>query len=182
MPKKQQKEPFLHIQQTGIKPPVGHMQEIFISRIAEKEKKELAKEHLEQHDDKSVAEEKKATQADRKNEQELIIKNQENEEKELEDRKTNPSSFSANQERKPRSSFQRLKGFKEMTIMERVNYLVDFPKQIPPVSCIFETEEKTVRGIFVGKTDDSIDIRKHDGKITTIPIESLKDVKMIGLR
>ena len=185
MPKKQQKEPFLHIQQTGIKSPVGHMQEIYISRIGEKEEKEQTKRFNEQHDENGAADKNKAIHSEPKEEQEKKTVGKAKdvmEEKNDEEKKDSLSPYSANQERKPSPSFQRLKSFKEMGILERINYLVDFPKQIAPVSCIFDTEEKTVRGILVGKSDDTIEIRKHDGNIISINITSLKDIKMIGLK
>ncbi len=187
MTKKQQKEPFLHIQQTGIKAPVGHMQEIFISSIAEKEKKEQAKHINEHHGEHGVGSEKKAVPLQVMDEQAKMTlekSKEENEEKKDDERSqsSTPTSNSANQERKRGTSFQRLKSFKEMSILERINYLVDFPRQLTPVSCIFETEEKQVRGILIGKSDETIEIRKQDGKMTPININLLTDIKMIGLR
>ena len=51
-------------------------------------------------------------------------------------------------------SFNRIKGFKEMTILEKLNYLENFPKQLPPVPCIFMTNNSSIKGFLQKVMED----------------------------
>jgi hypothetical protein len=79
-------------------------------------------------------------------------------------------------------SFKRVKSFKEMSTTEKLNYLVHFPKLLPPVPCIFITGNRSVKGFLVSKTEDSIEVKQFNEKIIQILIEHLTDVKMIGIQ
>lgn len=71
--------------------------------------------------------------------------------------------------------------FKEMAINEKLEYLIRFPKQLPPVPCIFTTGNRSIRGFLVSKNERKIDIKTFDEKILTLPILELKDIQMIGV-
>lgn len=79
-------------------------------------------------------------------------------------------------------SFKRVKSFKEMSTTEKLNYLVHFPKLLPPVPCIFVTANSSVRGFLVNRTEDSVEVKQFNEKILQIPLEKLTDVKMIGIQ
>lgn len=79
-----------------------------------------------------------------------------------------------------RSSFNRVKPFKEMNNSERINYLLHFPKQLPPVPCIFQTEETSFKGILINKNETIIEIKLLDDTMATIEIDQIKEIKMIG--
>ncbi|WNS76889.1 CotO family spore coat protein [Bacillus sp. DTU_2020_1000418_1_SI_GHA_SEK_038] len=192
MPKKKEKEPFFHITQPGIKIPQANMQEIFSSKKAEKQKKDHSahpkgkdqKEH-ELKEEKTLSEQvesklKDAALAGKDSEKKVqeIIENFEAENS----NKEGDSPFASHIKRKPGPSFKRLKSFKDMNTIERLNYLIDFPKQLPPVPCIFETEKESWRGILVGKAEETIEIKMFDGKTKSIEIQTLKEIRMSGLR
>ncbi len=173
------KKPFLHIQQAEIQLPMRHMQEVYHSRkLEKKDKRDLphgVEESLSQDNQLGAAAleanvEKHPDEANELKKVESI-----NSEKDS-------SPFVRHQEKTTKASFQRLKSFKEMNILEKLDYLIDFPKQLSPVSCIFETADDSIRGFLVKKTEESIEILKQDSKFLSIDIESLKEVKMIGIR
>ncbi len=49
-----------------------------------------------------------------------------------------------------------------MNTIERLNYLVHFPKLLPPVPCVFVTKSRSVKGFLVKKTEDSIEIKQFN--------------------
>ncbi|MCQ6274290.1 hypothetical protein JMM81_04775 [Bacillus sp. V3B] len=89
---------------------------------------------------------------------------------------------SANKQKQHSYSFKRVKSFKEMSTTEKLNYLVHFPKLLPPVPCIFITGNSSVRGFLMNRTEESVEIKQFNETIMHIPIENLTDVKMIGLQ
>jgi hypothetical protein len=90
---------------------------------------------------------------------------------------------SSNPTRKKQSySFNRVKSFKEMNTIERLNYLVHFPKLLPPVPCVFVTKSRSVKGFLVKHTEDSIEIKQFNDQMMQISIRELIEVKMIGLK
>ncbi|MDZ5470372.1 CotO family spore coat protein [Bacillus sp. 31A1R] len=90
--------------------------------------------------------------------------------------KEEPTSTEVKQE----SSVKRVKSFREMTTLERLDYLLNFPKQLPPVPCLFQTEAKGLKGFLVGKTEDSIEVKLMDKSKTHVAISELKEVRMLG--
>ena len=56
-------------------------------------------------------------------------------------------------------NFNRVKGFKEMNLIERLEYLANFPKALPPVPCVYYTEEKNYQGYLVEYNEQEITIR-----------------------
>jgi hypothetical protein len=86
----------------------------------------------------------------------------------------------SNQEKQ--RAFNRIKGFKEMDLMERLEYLDNFPKALPPVPCVFYTEEKNYQGYLVEYNEQDVTIRFPNQTTETIPFKNLKDVMMIGIK
>jgi hypothetical protein len=81
-----------------------------------------------------------------------------------------------------RSSFSRVKPFKEMDVSERLDYLINFPKMLPPVPCFFNTVEGGYHGYLTGYDEHQVTIQFHDQTSKTLPIEAIKDVMMIGIK
>ena len=71
----------------------------------------------------------------------------------------NEENKAANKVRKNNVHFNRVKVFKEMNLIERLEYLANFPKALPPVPCVFITEEKNYQGYLVEYNDQEITIR-----------------------
>jgi len=189
MPENKNKEPFLHIQQPGIQVPVRHMQEVYRSRKAEKKKEEkrdlLNVNKVEEVSTEKDSKLKNAEEENLERQNELVVNELKEESEPIDSEKEKRkqlSPFLQYREKKAGSSFQRLRSFKEMNILERVEYLVEFPKQLTPVTCIFETEDNSIRGILKGKTEENIEVRKNDGNVVSIEIKSLKDIRMLGMR
>jgi len=78
-------------------------------------------------------------------------------------------------------SLKRAKTFKEMVIDEKLEYLIRFPKPLPPVPCIFTAGNRTIRGFLMSNNERKIDIKTFDKTVLTIPIYELKDIQMIGM-
>ncbi|WP_080847119.1 CotO family spore coat protein [Cytobacillus gottheilii] len=167
---KEKKEPLLYINQPNIHYPEVNMQSVFSSKKTKVEE-EVQPEVTAKVD--TFKEEKRTEEvvASIENKQDVI-----EEYDEQQSVQSNPFS----KERK--SSFTRLKSFKEMTVLERLHYLDHFPKQLPPVACIFESTDSSVKGFLVNKTDFVIDVKTFNNNVETLDIRDLISVKMIGLR
>ncbi|OIK11167.1 hypothetical protein BIV60_18615 [Bacillus sp. MUM 116] len=83
---------------------------------------------------------------------------------------------------KPRYPFKRVKSFREMNMTERLDYLVEFPKALPPVPCVFYTKDKNYQGYLQDYEGQEITIQFHDQTTKKIPVKELKDVIMIGIK
>lgn len=79
-----------------------------------------------------------------------------------------------------RYAFKKVKSFKEMDINERLVYLAKFPKQLPPVPCLFITEETAYKGYLKTVEEDEVQIVLSNKKPVSIPLNLLKEVKMAG--
>ncbi len=189
MPKMNKKEPFFHITQPGIQRPVPNMQETFSSKAAEREKKKTASANnvkdLNDHETLGTKEHEELAENERK---EVVVKESgkateliENYEAENRENESE-SSLAPHIRKRPEPSFKRLKSFKEMNTEERINYLLNFPIQLPPVPCVFETEAGSFRGVLIGKTDELIEIKLLDGKTRELQIQSVKEIRMVGIR
>ncbi|KML45960.1 MULTISPECIES: CotO family spore coat protein [Bacillaceae] len=177
MTEKREKEPLFYIQQPNFQIPENRMQTIYSSRKAEQERKQ--KENLLDFavpkEVQKVPEEKVEKTAGQMEVQEAI----EEFESGREEKKGASFAFTT-EKRKP--SFNRVKSFKEMDTLERLDYLIDFPKQLPPIPCTFETGEKAIRGFLVSKNEEWIEVKLFDERIEKINLQSLNAIKMIGLR
>lgn len=163
--KNTKKGPLLYVSQTFLNTPVKNNQEVFTTRQEvqlpieepqleeEKEKKKVFEVSLAKTDLPKVSKKKEVKEE---------IKAQTNQEKQR--------------------NFNRVKGFKEMNLIERLEYLANFPKALPPVPCVYYTEEKNYQGYLVEYNEQEITIRIPNQKTETIPVKNIKDIIMIGIR
>ncbi|WP_040204560.1 CotO family spore coat protein [Neobacillus jeddahensis] len=91
-------------------------------------------------------------------------------------------SVANNKEKLHRASFNRVKSFKEMDLLERLDYLINFPKVLPPVPCVFYTTENNYQGYLTEYTPQQVTIQSKDNTTRTIPFEELKNIIMIGIK
>ncbi|MDF2789317.1 MAG: hypothetical protein K0S80_2415 [Neobacillus sp.] len=164
MEKKTKRGPLLYVSQTFLDTPVKNMQEIFTNR--QEVQLPLEEPQLEEESNKKVFEVSLA-KTDLPKESKV---------KEVKQEKKTQS----NQEKQ--RAFNRVKGFKEMDLMERLEYLDNFPKALPPVPCVFYTEEKNYQGYLVEYNEQDVTIRFPNQTTETIPLNILKDVLMIGIK
>lgn len=203
------REPLLYVNQpTTMQPPQVNMQEVFSARKAKELKKRMetkqATEKITQMENEMKSEAKTDTKRPKKKKIHYLedlgeetgifgapikkkdddgaepspsgnaeeAKEQEQEqEQEVDKPRKNPSSH----------FFQKVKSFREMNTIERLEYLHNFPKQLPPVPCLFQTENRAIRGYLNGKTNDEIEVLLFDKTLKTLSIKELKSVRMIGL-
>lgn len=191
MTKRKEKEPLFYIQQPTFQFPTIKMQETYSSKKAESQKNAQKKELIEPSpklDDRegefTSTKHQKEMQGEKGYKAEPLQR--EKVQKAIEEYETGrrkneeTASFGFRTERK--SSFQRVKSFKEMSIKERLTYLIEFPKQLPPVPCIFIANGNTFKGFLIDQTNEMIDIKQLNGDALKIAISELEDIKMIGLR
>jgi hypothetical protein len=164
MEKKTKRGPLLYVSQTFLDTPVKNMQEIYTNR--QEVQLPIEEPQLEGESNKKVFEVSLAKTDVRK---ESKVKEAKQENKSL-----------SNQEKQ--RTFNRVKGFKEMDLMERLEYLDNFPKALPPVPCVFYTEEKNYQGYLVEYNEQDVTIRFPNQTTETIPFKNLKDVMMIGIK
>ncbi|WP_071393929.1 CotO family spore coat protein [Bacillus tuaregi] len=212
MPEKQSRDPLLYIHQPDFVYPKANMQQTYIvnmtkhksekstiAQIPELETEEVsttkhtaelqeseAEKAIEEQQRVRIAEQKskKTVDADKKQQkQELDRKEVQDVINQYHHQKQDKDSPSSKTKGKQHSySFKRVKSFKEMNTVEKLNYLEHFPKLLPPVPCIFVTGSSSVRGFLMNKTEDSVEIKQFNEKILQIPIEQITDVKMLGLQ
>lgn len=92
-----------------------------------------------------------------------------------------PASSFQHQE-KHKTSFTRVKPFKDMDLTERLDYLINFPRVLPPVPCVFFTAEKNYQGYLKEYDGRQVTIQFHDQTSKTFPLEELTNVIMIGIK
>jgi len=206
MSSKQSRDPLLYIMQPTIRFPKATMQETFVvARNSQEDKKPLLNEEAKKKFDseldspttnpaEAIAENKgntvtldkekkvrKKVAAGKKNlesdeVQEIIHHYHQDQTYQEETPATKPE---ANQHS---YSFKRVKSFREMNIMEKLNYLELFPKQLPPVPCIFMTKSSSIKGFLVQLSEDVIEIKQFNDKKVELLINEITDIKMIGLK
>jgi Spore coat protein CotO len=164
MEKKAKRGPLLYVSQTFLDTPVKNMQEVFTNR--QEVQLPIEEPQLEEESSKKVLEVSLAKTDLPKQSKVKEVKQEEKSQN--------------NQEKK--RTFNRVKGFKEMNLIERLEYLDNFPKALPPVPCVFYTEEKNYQGYLVEYNKQDVTIRFPDQTTETIPFESLKNVMMIGIK
>lgn len=192
---KEKREPLLYIHQPAFKAPEGKMQETFSSRKAEERKREQLLEKDLEKKSPGNSEEKRVKKkgkifseelqgvtggfASPSHKEQLPSEEVQKMIEEYDEEKREISSES--EDSQSDFFFKRVKSFKEMNVMERLDYLNDFPKQLPPVPCLFQTDKKAVRGFLTEKTEERIEVKLLDKSTISIPINEIKQVKMIGL-
>ncbi|MBL4952416.1 CotO family spore coat protein [Neobacillus sp. OS1-32] len=80
------------------------------------------------------------------------------------------------------SHLKRVKPFNEMDVKERIDYLLNIPKVLPPIPCVFYTTTENYQGYLAGFVDNEITIQFHNKSTKTIPLDQLKNIIMIGLK
>jgi hypothetical protein len=95
--------------------------------------------------------------------------------------KTPVTSATTHQNRQ-HTTFNRVKPFKEMNMEERLDYLINYPKVLPPAPCVFVTEEKSYQGFLIEYDGQEATIRFHDQSTKTIPVQALNNVFLIGIK
>lgn len=164
MEKKTKRGPLLYVSQTFLDTPVKNMQEIFTNR----QEVQLPMEEPQQEEESN----KKVYEVS-------LAKTDLTKESKVKEVKQEKKTQS-NQEKQ--RAFNRVKGFKEMNLLERLEYLDNFPKALPPVPCVFYTEEKNYQGYLVEYNEQDVTIRFPNQTTETIPFKNLKDVMMIGIK
>lgn len=165
MEKKTKRGPLLYISQPFSTPPAHNMQETFSSR----QELQLPVEEPEQEEE---VQKKKVFEVS------LAKTNKPKETKSIEVKKETIAEKKQDHHRK----FNRVKGFKEMNLHERLEYLANFPRALPPVPCVFYTEEKNYQGYLLEYNDQELTIQFPNQTTETIPVKEIKDVMMIGIR
>lgn len=163
MEKKTKRGPLLYVSQTFLDTPVKNMQEVFTNR--QEVQLPIEEPELEEESNKKKFFEVSLAKTEiPKEPKEKEVKQVHNIQKE-----------------KPRT-FNKVKGFREMDLMERLEYLENFPKALPSVPCVFYTEEKNLQGYLVAYNEQDVTIRFPNQTTETISLKNLKDVLMIGIK
>ncbi|MGD6855219.1 CotO family spore coat protein [Bacillus infantis] len=180
---KKTKEPMLYIHQPSFKMPDIKMQEVYSAKNAKKQEKLPADRQTADNSKKSKPSGQREesifgpagpelVSAERKEVVQSAISDYQDAHLEKKEEESRKQGF---------FSFQRVKPFKEMNVEERLEYLVNFPKQLPPVPCLIFTEEKTFRGIVQSMpSEHEVEIKLMDQSLETISIKSIKEIRMIG--
>ena len=175
MSRKKSKGPLLYIQQPFARTPAMNMQDTYTIRHEEV----ILEEEVPKEEESS----KKISLAKK----EIIQDNATREITKLEDPSTtvqtkSPASSTPSQDKKPTSSFNRVKPFKEMNIMERLDYLNNYPRVLPPARCVFVTLEENYQGYLIEYDGQEATIQFQDKSTKTFPANALKNIIMIGIK
>ncbi|SDN15091.1 CotO family spore coat protein [Bacillus sp. OK048] len=165
MEKNTKKGPLLYVSQTFLNTPVKNNQEVFTNR--QEVRLPIEEPQLEVDRDKKKVFEVSLAKTELPNESKLKEVKEEN-------------KAQKNQEKQ--RTFNRVKGFKEMKLIERLEYLANFPKALPSVPCVFITKEKNYQGYLVEYNDQDITIRIPNQETETIQIKDLTNIMMIGIK
>jgi Spore coat protein CotO len=178
MATKKSKGPLLYIHQPFVRTPATNMQDVYTSS---QEIEELeAEKPLEEEIKKKISLSKKDIVQEPA--QKEVTKDKKSEiSAAAVPSKSVKSSPSINQG-KQHSSFKRVKPFKEMDIKERLDYLINYPKVLPPASCIFITDDQNYQGYLIDYTGEEITIKLFDQSSKTVAINTLKGVNLMGIK
>ncbi|MDN3015056.1 CotO family spore coat protein [Paenibacillus sp. BSR1-1] len=158
MSKKRSQEPLLFTNQPISQTPSNHnMQEIYTNRHEREQQKE----------DNHIVETKKRVKKEAIPDDIAMD--------------VNKKESKTNQE-KIQSSMSRVKPFKEMNIVERIEYLLNFPKVLPPAPCVIYTAKNRYQGYITEYADNRVTIQSPDQSSNTILLEDIKNVIMIGIK
>ncbi|MEH7436422.1 CotO family spore coat protein [Neobacillus drentensis] len=164
MSTKKNQGPLLYVNQPFSRTPTNtNMQEIYISKGDQEDLEEEKPVETESKKKISLAKKEIVQEAETKKEATL-------------------QSSDSLQQQEPKPSFKRVKPFKELNIKERLDYLINFPKVLPPVPCVFYTKEENYTGYLTAYDDGQITIQFHDQSTIDIPLVELKDIIMIGIK
>ncbi|GHH98451.1 CotO family spore coat protein [Neobacillus kokaensis] len=93
-----------------------------------------------------------------------------------------PGAVDIKPKEKIHSALKRVTPFNELDIRERIDYLLNIPKVLPPVPCVFYTANKNYQGYLTASEENQITIQFHNKSTKTIPIDEIKNIIMIGLK
>jgi hypothetical protein len=189
------RDPLLYIIQPTISYPKVNMQDSFVMKKPGAEQSVFQdvnekKEDKEKKETETEKNEKEGTENEKSDQKKKVSLEKENltpdDIQELihqyhEENKKEEAPVSKGSKKHPFYTFNRVKSFREMNILERLHYIENFPKQLPPVPCVFVTKSQSVKGFLLNKTDDVIEIKQMNQNIAEIHIADLVEVKMIGL-
>jgi hypothetical protein len=166
MEEKTKRGPLLYISQAFSGAPANNMQEVFMS----KQQIELPVEEQQPMEEKTK----------RKGFEVSLVK------AELPDvakkKKPEDAAVQKKDDKQHRHSFSKVKSFKEMNVSERLDYLMNFPKSLPPVPCVFFTEEKNYQGYLISYKENEVTIQIPNQASITIPADEITNVIMIGIK
>ncbi|QXE02740.1 CotO family spore coat protein [Terribacillus sp. DMT04] len=82
----------------------------------------------------------------------------------------------------PEDPKQKKKGnFKDLSLIEKIDYCLNLPSQIPRMKCEIVTEETSIIGIIMGIEDDVIQVKSVRRPFKReIKLASIKDIKLLG--
>ena len=167
MSKKTSKGPLLFIHQPFARTPANNMQDIYTSRQEDVQ--------VEEEEPIEVESKKKISLAKKEILQEPIPKEV--------TKSDNPQTTSApTNQGNHHSSFKRVKPFKEMNVEERLDYLINYPKVLPPPPCVFITDEGNYQGYLTEYDGNEVTIRFHDQTMKNVSVNALKNVMLIGIK
>ncbi|WP_066252210.1 CotO family spore coat protein [Neobacillus drentensis] len=164
MSKKKSKGPLLYIHQPFARPPATNMQDSYSIKL-----------------DEVLIEEETPIEAESKKKISLAKKDIEPEPKTKEENKLENQQKTAISD-KHHSTFKRVKPFKEMNVIERLDYLINYPIVLPPPPCVFITDEGNYQGYLTKYDGNEITIRFHDQTKKTVSVNALKNVMLIGIK
>ncbi|NHC40225.1 hypothetical protein G6549_09595 [Bacillus sp. MM2020_1] len=164
MSKKKSKGPLLYIHQPFARTPATNMQDTYSIKL-----------------DEVLIEDEMPIEVESKKKISLAKKDIEPEPKNKEENKLeNPQKTSISD--KHHSTFKRVKPFKEMNVIERLDYLIKYPIVLPPPPCVFITDEGNYQGYLTKYDGNEVTIRFHDQTMKTVSVNALKNVMLIGIK
>ncbi|SEU02694.1 Spore coat protein CotO [Salinibacillus kushneri] len=73
------------------------------------------------------------------------------------------------------------KGFREMTIEEKINYLTELPSQMPKMKCEVITPDKRYRGLILDFADEVVKMRTIQKPYRVeLSLSEIEDVRLMG--
>lgn len=94
---------------------------------------------------------------------------------ELEEMESSSSSF----EEVTEENILERKKFKEMTLMEKIDYFITSPNHLPRMRCEVVTNDNKYRGTILDKEDEVIKMRVGR-RTTVISIEDITEIRLLG--
>ena|SRR5690625_1695806 len=70
--------------------------------------------------------------------------------------------------------------FKDLSIDDKINYLVDLPQEVPRIRCEIITEEQEYKGIITEKNEEEIIFRVFGRGNRVIQKNKIKNIHLIG--
>lgn len=70
--------------------------------------------------------------------------------------------------------------FKNLTVLEKINYLTGLPREIPTIRCEVKTEKNTYRGTIKQHSETEINVHVLGRGNEVIQISSIKGINLIG--